>query len=555
MKRYRRKMASVFLCAGLLLVPSQAFAADLWSESWEMPGNSGNAATPGTGSSNAGSGTSSGTRWSDGWEWDWQTGTGGGTNAGANNGTGQSSSSNDWWSNWDWNWQTGNPAVQQPAQGGTQTGGGGTTGGQGSWTDGWDWNWQTGNPAVQQPAQGGTQTGGQTGQQPGQGGTQPGDQTGLQPLPIRAFNPPAGMQEIELHRPAFVKDGTVVFPVEELMQKAYSIKMEKNYWRGYFLENGKELNLGVSPGQKFITLGEDYLGYAKESGGLGKIPLSQKISVNKGCDQQYMHCWYGPLDLLNHFGEAPNWIQEEKVVTLGSRYYFKVQDDPYTKEERKTLNRFIGKWTVYSLNPSDLPSDIHGTLEIRDDFTMVWDDLLEINRGRWDLDAKDRSVIYMTNGLFKYGWYVKYRMDGNLKIYGHGMTFIGYKQVDPVQTGYTPPQGVREIPIEAPAYFEDGELYISLGTVHYLGGQMEEMGSQVYIYNGSSNMVVYQSSAWVDANTIAKVKGTMIDGVYYVPADELLNFFILPYSVTANNQILLINNELFVRIGPKPQEP
>jgi hypothetical protein len=48
------------------------------------------------------------------------------------------------------------------------------------------------------------------------------------------------------------------------------------------------------------------------------------------------------------------------------------------------------------------------------------------------------------------------------------MTFIGYKQIDPVQTGYTPPQGAREIPVEAPAYFENGELYVSLGVVHYL---------------------------------------------------------------------------------------
>lgn len=178
------------------------------------------------------------------------------------------------------------------------------------------------------------------------------------------------------------------------------------------------------------------------------------------------------------------------------------------------------------------------------------------NRGDWDLSNEKIGEVAMTNGIHGYGWNLKYRVDGNLKIYGHGLQFIGFKQFDPVLVNYTPPPGVKEITLKEPAFIEGGQLYIHLGAIRYLGSSMSEFANQVYIYRGKDSFAANldENNIWRTANTKSSAKVKDINGTWYVPAQELLSFLQMPYTLAANNQILLIDNEYYAKIVPMPSE-
>lgn len=81
-------------------------------------------------------------------------------------------------------------------------------------------------------------------------------------------------------------------------------------------------------------------------------------------------------EATSFFGYPAVWNQAEKKVTLGDSYFFKVHDDHWTEKEKKLRSNVIGKWTVHASNASDHTLESHGTLEIREHGTMLWDVLV-----------------------------------------------------------------------------------------------------------------------------------------------------------------------------------
>jgi hypothetical protein len=556
------------LLAALLLMPLPVHGAGLWSES------------------DYGSGTTGSGIWSD---LEWQTGNPGTTPA--NDGTTSTGSGN----GLGIEWQTGNPGTT-PANGGTtstgdgnglgiewQTGNPGTTPANGGTTstgsgNGLGIEWQTGNPGTT-PANGGTSgTGGgnglgvewRTGTQSGtapQGGQQNNNQqnnnqqnnnqqNNNQQGDRAAFTPPPGMTEIELYRHAYQKDDTVYIPLTYVIraisdQKEDDMKSAVRYYKGTDMRDF----LYLKHGDPKVYRSSWTYDYTRTS-----FDLSEPVFENEGCSGHYS-CWYVPLDsrITEYFGYKAEWRPEDRVVTLGSKYYFKVYDDHWNRQEQLWRGQYIGTWDVFRHGLSDTVQESWGTLEIREDGTMVWDDRVQVNRGRWMMSSDTKGLARTTNGFNNYGWNLDFIEDGTLKVYGYAMTFIGFKRFTPNESPFVPPAGMKEIALKTPAFIENGQLFINAGALRSLKASFSGNPSSMRITRGTEALSIHVDNSTFFINYPGTVKPLsakpqFIDGIWYIAAKEPMDFLNYRMTLDANNRVLLLDDEFFLKIVEKPSE-
>jgi uncharacterized protein YoxC len=369
------------------------------------------------------------------------------------------------------------------------------------------------------------------------------------------FHPPAGYEEIELYRPAFLKDGKVMVPIAYLLMK-FSPYQEGDRNQVRFYKDSTRMDyFSLRYGHKTASFASNILTKPATS-----IELEETVSTYEGCMNYNTYtCWYLPLDsrITEYFGYRAVWHAEDRVVTLGDKYYFKVYDEHWTRDELQYRRQYTGTWDLYLLSGTEL-RESWGTMEIREDGTMMWDDKVAVNRGRWQLSPEKRGEAVTTNGFNGYSWNLAFQKDGTLKVYGHAMTIIGYKRFDEIPTTFSPPAGMKEIRLQTPAFVDNGQIYISSAVVRPLKGSMEwsfnaiKLGT-AWFYFSVADGTYYTS--YDQTRRALSGKPQIIDGVLYLPAKEVVEF--LGYDMTYNrtHQVLLLDNEFFLKIVDKPVEP